>query len=269
MDNTSPTVNLRDAQQLYRLYDADGTLLYVGISYSAIARFAGHKADKPWIGDVARIDIEHHDVTRREMLNIERRIILTEKPLHNVTHNGLTLMPHVVADDVYLFVYEYDNGARSTVPLYVHHRFARDVYGLAADDGEWTLRDLRRLATHRGYVQRWHLAGYLGAWKMPRYVDAPDYPDDFFYRAANELWSQPTTTRIIMDAFVKSWVPLNCDGEPANVLTIREASRLCRIPRTSIDVACASGQLPYRTINGVTRVTFDDLRNVTHLWMSK
>jgi predicted GIY-YIG superfamily endonuclease len=76
------------SEQLYRLFDADGTLLYIGISYSAIARFAQHKADKPWIGDVCRIEIETHDVSRAEILEIERQAIISERPLHNVVHSG-------------------------------------------------------------------------------------------------------------------------------------------------------------------------------------
>jgi hypothetical protein len=81
---TNPAVKM---QQLYRLYDADGTLLYIGISYSAIARYAQHKADKPWIGDVCRIEIETHDVSRAEILEIERRAIIEERPQHNVVHS--------------------------------------------------------------------------------------------------------------------------------------------------------------------------------------
>jgi hypothetical protein len=82
--NPSP---LKRPQQLYRLYDDDGGLLYVGISYSAIARFAQHRASKPWIADVARIDIETHYVDRAEIERIERQAIADERPLHNVVHN--------------------------------------------------------------------------------------------------------------------------------------------------------------------------------------
>lgn len=74
-------------QQLYRLFDADGTLLYVGISYSAISRYAQHKATQPWIGDVCRIEIETHDVSRAEIEEIERAAIIAEKPKHNKQHN--------------------------------------------------------------------------------------------------------------------------------------------------------------------------------------
>lgn len=75
-------------QQLYRLFDADGALLYIGISYSAISRYAQHRASQPWIGDVCRIEIETHDVSRAEILDIERRAIIEERPAHNVVHSN-------------------------------------------------------------------------------------------------------------------------------------------------------------------------------------
>ena len=37
---------------LYRLYDDDGELLYVGITDSPGTRMAQHKAQKAWWGDV-------------------------------------------------------------------------------------------------------------------------------------------------------------------------------------------------------------------------
>jgi hypothetical protein len=75
-------------QQLYRLYDADGELLYIGISYSAIARFAKHKQTQPWIDDVCRIEIESHEVDRWEIEAMEIAAIQAERPRHNVIRNG-------------------------------------------------------------------------------------------------------------------------------------------------------------------------------------
>jgi hypothetical protein len=72
---------------LYRFFDADDRLLYIGISLSAVQRAAGHRHRQPWWDDVARMDVEHFpDVTRDEILRIEREAIRTERPLHNVVH---------------------------------------------------------------------------------------------------------------------------------------------------------------------------------------
>ncbi len=84
MGHDTQTVSGVKPQQLYRLFDADGELLYIGISYSAIARFAQHKATQPWAGDVCRIEIETHDVSRREIEDIESAAIRDEKPKHNI-----------------------------------------------------------------------------------------------------------------------------------------------------------------------------------------
>jgi predicted GIY-YIG superfamily endonuclease len=73
---------------MYRLFNADGELLYVGISYSAIARFAQHRADKSWIDEVARIDIKQHNCSRAEVFELERQAIEQEKPKYNRTHVG-------------------------------------------------------------------------------------------------------------------------------------------------------------------------------------
>jgi predicted GIY-YIG superfamily endonuclease len=86
-------VPLPDARhhQLYRLTDANGVLLYVGISYSAIARLAQHKDGKAWWPDVAAVGItDLGEVTRQEAEAVEREVIRAERPLHNVTHNGKT-----------------------------------------------------------------------------------------------------------------------------------------------------------------------------------
>lgn len=71
---------------LYRFFDADGALLYVGITMNAPARFGQHRDDKPWWADVARIDMEHFD-SREEVLEAEAEAIIAEHPAHNVVHN--------------------------------------------------------------------------------------------------------------------------------------------------------------------------------------
>lgn len=73
---------------LYRFYDEHETLLYVGISLSAAARASQHRATQPWWHEVTRMDVEHIDTDdRAEAERIEARVILAERPLHNVVHN--------------------------------------------------------------------------------------------------------------------------------------------------------------------------------------
>lgn len=67
---------------LYRHYDADGQLLYVGISLSVLARTQAHVAASSWMADVANIRITYFD-TRANAEAAEAEAIKAEKPAHN------------------------------------------------------------------------------------------------------------------------------------------------------------------------------------------
>lgn len=76
------------SHDLYRFYDADDRLLYVGISLNAAQRASQHKVEKPWWDDVRRMDVEHLGLmTRSEAEMVERGVIVDERPLHNIAHN--------------------------------------------------------------------------------------------------------------------------------------------------------------------------------------
>jgi predicted GIY-YIG superfamily endonuclease len=70
---------------LYRLHDAEGALLYVGITHDPDARFAAHASDKPWWPDVARKTIEWY-ARREHALAAEEAAIKAKSPRHNVVH---------------------------------------------------------------------------------------------------------------------------------------------------------------------------------------
>lgn len=71
------------ATDLYRYFDADGRLLYVGISFSAVARAAQHRQDKTWWTEFTRMEVERFS-TRRAALDAELAAIRNENPVHNV-----------------------------------------------------------------------------------------------------------------------------------------------------------------------------------------
>jgi predicted GIY-YIG superfamily endonuclease len=73
------------ATDLYRHFDADGTLLYVGISLSAIARLKQHKNAAGWRGKIAQVTIETLP-SREAALDAESAAIKTERPLWNKHH---------------------------------------------------------------------------------------------------------------------------------------------------------------------------------------
>ena len=67
---------------LYRHYDFDGKLLYVGVSNNVIGRWATHKSKNPWADQVAVITVDHYP-TREAAENAEADAILAERPRFN------------------------------------------------------------------------------------------------------------------------------------------------------------------------------------------
>jgi predicted GIY-YIG superfamily endonuclease len=72
---------------LYRFYDADGVLLYVGITADPGVRFKKHRHDKEWWTQVATIRIQKLP-TRAAVLAAEKKAISDERPLWNIAHNN-------------------------------------------------------------------------------------------------------------------------------------------------------------------------------------
>jgi predicted GIY-YIG superfamily endonuclease len=84
---STPSLNERP-HVLYRFFDAEDRLLYVGITVGIAARLAKHEVEKSWYSQIARIAVEHFP-TRGAVLAAERAAIQAEKPLYNIQHNGL------------------------------------------------------------------------------------------------------------------------------------------------------------------------------------
>lgn len=85
---------------LYRFYDNQDNLLYIGITNSPQARWNNHRNDKSWFKHVVRSTMEHF-ATRAELEAAEIQAIQTEKPRHNVTHSVISAPKQIkVADRV-------------------------------------------------------------------------------------------------------------------------------------------------------------------------
>lgn len=69
--------------QLYRHFNNDGELLYVGISLSAIGRLRQHRDAAPWFDAISRVEIVNYP-TREEALRAEAEAIHRENPRHNI-----------------------------------------------------------------------------------------------------------------------------------------------------------------------------------------
>jgi predicted GIY-YIG superfamily endonuclease len=67
---------------LYRLFAADDTLLYIGITGNLMARLGFHNGKQPWWAEVATATFTTY-ATRADLEDAEIVAIVTEKPKHN------------------------------------------------------------------------------------------------------------------------------------------------------------------------------------------
>jgi len=70
---------------LYRYFDSENLLLYVGITGDNTKRQSQHRRDSFWFGYIASATFEHFD-TREEAAQAEIEAIQNEKPKHNTQH---------------------------------------------------------------------------------------------------------------------------------------------------------------------------------------
>ena len=83
----TPIQHGEDGHHLYRHFDKDGVLLYVGVSQSALHRLKKHRHVSPWFKSIAKVDLTVYKC-KDDALIAERQAIKREKPLHNITHSG-------------------------------------------------------------------------------------------------------------------------------------------------------------------------------------
>ena len=72
---------------LYRHFDKDGRLLYVGCSISAFARFGHHRISSHWVKAITTMTIARFD-SLEDALNAENVAINAESPLYNKIKKG-------------------------------------------------------------------------------------------------------------------------------------------------------------------------------------
>lgn len=89
-------LSMEPAQTLYRFFNADGQLLYIGVTGNVRARWNAHSLTQPWWTEVATCTIEHRP-SRAVALAAEKAAIVAEQPLHNVVHNQAELGQKVAA----------------------------------------------------------------------------------------------------------------------------------------------------------------------------
>jgi predicted GIY-YIG superfamily endonuclease len=74
--------------KLYRHFNSDGVLLYVGISINAVLRLSQHRQMSHWYDEIANITLESFE-TRAEALKAETHAIQNEKPKYNIQKTAI------------------------------------------------------------------------------------------------------------------------------------------------------------------------------------
>lgn len=77
------TLSEDSTHYLYRLWAADGSLLYVGVTCDPVRRFKQHSAVQSWWPGVAGCTVERHS-TRSAVIDAERVAVADEMPLYNI-----------------------------------------------------------------------------------------------------------------------------------------------------------------------------------------
>ena len=75
---------MADETDLYRYFDDEGRLLYVGISFSAFARAVQHKRESVWFPKATFMTVEQYS-SRKAACKAEEKAIKSEHPMFNIT----------------------------------------------------------------------------------------------------------------------------------------------------------------------------------------
>lgn len=82
---------------LYRYFDSENALLYIGISLSHLQRLSQHRASSSWAYLIASTTVEYYP-DKASALLAEAQAIKSERPKHNIIHNKPFLKVVKLAD---------------------------------------------------------------------------------------------------------------------------------------------------------------------------
>lgn len=165
-----------ETTSLYRHFAADGELLYVGISLSAISRLGQHAEHAHWFNRIARVEIEQYP-TRRAAMQAEKEAILGEQPTFNIKRPKDAVNDKAVAAEVKRLIRmsmeqsidDLDRKVAATRPLYTIEKVAEEL-GLPQtivmrliDSGRLGCVDLPTIkeGKTRRYVTGWQLLDFF------------------------------------------------------------------------------------------------------------
>ncbi|MEU1497291.1 GIY-YIG nuclease family protein [Streptomyces sp. NPDC005732] len=116
---------------LYRFFDKDDQVIYVGISNNPRTRWQGHAADKPWWTDVVTREVEWFG-TRKDAERAERREIGAHYPKWNTAPG----MPDRNEPEMRRAPRKGWTPPASLVELFAHYEQQQEATGKARDELE-------------------------------------------------------------------------------------------------------------------------------------
>jgi excinuclease UvrABC nuclease subunit len=125
---------------LYRHYDAEGRLLYVGVTDCLSARDRQHAATAAWHHKVAKTETQWC-LSRAHALALECVAVVHEAPLHNIAHARKAQTPGEMS-------------VKAAIALWPTRK-------ALADDMREPLEN----------VHKWAQAGRIPAWKQARFLE--------------------------------------------------------------------------------------------------
>lgn len=184
---------------LYRAYNSDGVLLYVGIAVDWGARWAQHRATAPYYNAVARLEIEWLP-TRAAAKIAEREAVEKEQPLHNIEHTAKDQRPWAKgnAERTELYARSFDHLNHRRLPEYLAAYKAIDALansgiGLSSQEAlVQLLAEMARSVPYGDSCRRCRDAGAEEWWNDPAFPLAVDvrgtYIDAVYAHDCGHSW---------------------------------------------------------------------------------
>ena len=153
---------------LYRHFNVDGVLLYVGVSLSAIHRLSQHADHSKWYNEISKVEMEHF-CDRPSAMVAERKAVISEGPLHNIHHKK---KPNKTRYQEYAEQSRDDMTGRVVFqPVYTLDEVAYVLGGIrksallrlmdAGELGYFLVPSTRLDRKPKRYVSGWHVIDYL------------------------------------------------------------------------------------------------------------
>lgn len=119
---------------LYRHFNADGVLLYVGISLNAVQRLSQHRFGAKWFVQISRVDVEWLD-DRASALAAEAIAIAQEDPVWNMARPAVNRLTEIKINEPWESNPVRRQGEELDETLWQGYQWAVTSYGIECRDG--------------------------------------------------------------------------------------------------------------------------------------